>query len=207
METAAWQGSLLAEDGPGHDHGFSHLERFDLADGAWLERRTGWVTGADELYAKVRDRMAWEQGTEVIHGKQLLQPRLTAHVPVDAMPIGLEIFTRLGTVLSTRYGVVFERIGINWYRDGRDSVAWHGDRIARDRREATIAIVSLGEARPFRYRPAAGGPSGSFRLGHGDLLVMGGSFQRTWRHAVPKVAAAGPRISVTYRHAYPPRRP
>jgi alkylated DNA repair dioxygenase AlkB len=101
--------------------------------------------------------------------------------------------------------VDFERVGVNLYRDGRDSVAWHGDRIARDLPSATIAIVSLGQARPFRAKPAEGGTSLGFRLGHGDLLVMGGSFQRTWKHAVPKVQAAGPRVSVTYRHPYPRR--
>lgn len=97
--------------------------------------------------------------------------------------------------------MVFERVGVNPYRDGRDSVAWHGDRIARDRSTATIAIVSLGQARPLRARPADGGASLRFDLGHGDLLVMGGTLQRSWKHAVPKAARAGPRNSVTYRHA------
>jgi hypothetical protein len=115
----------------------------------------------------------------------------------------LEVFGRIGAQLSARYDVRFARVGVNLYRDGRDSVAWHGDRIARDLPTATIAIVSLGQPRMFRARPVGGGASLGFRLGHGDLLVMGGTFQRTWQHAVPKVAAAGVRISVTYRHAYP----
>lgn len=129
----------------------------------------------------------------------------TPHPPAPAAGFGqeLEVFARIGAQLSARYDVAFTRVGVNLYRDGRDSVAWHGDRIARDLPTATIAIVSLGQPRMFRARPLGGGTSLGFRLGHGDLLVMGGSFQRTWQHAVPKVAAAGVRISVTYRHDYP----
>ena len=98
----------------------------------------------------------------------------------------------------------FRSVGLNLYRDGNDSVAWHGDRIARDRARATIAIVSLGEPRPFRLRPKGSdgtrATSVTYAAGNGDLLVMGGSCQRTWQHSVPKVRRAGPRISVTFRH-------
>jgi alkylated DNA repair dioxygenase AlkB len=108
-----------------------------------------------------------------------------------------------GEHLSRRYGVRFVTLGANLYRHGRDSVAWHGDRIARDLPSATIAIVSVGSPRPFRLRPRGGGAGLGFALGHGDLLVMGGSCQRTHQHTVPKVVDAGPRISLTFRHAYP----
>ncbi|MBO0876702.1 MAG: alpha-ketoglutarate-dependent dioxygenase AlkB, partial [Pseudonocardia sp.] len=96
----------------------------------------------------------------------------------------------------------FTQVGANLYRDGTDSVAWHGDRVARDLPTATVALVSLGGVRPFRLRPVGGGPSVRFLPGPGDLLVMGGTCQRTWRHAVPKVRGAAPRISVQFRHAY-----
>ena len=87
------------------------------------------------------------------------------------------------------------------YRDGRDSVAWHGDTIGRGRSEDTmVAIVSLGSAREFLLRPRGGGTTIRHRLGHGDLIVMGGSCQRTWEHAVPKTTRpVGPRISVQFR--------
>ena len=80
-------------------------------------------------------------------------------------------------------------------------MAWHGDTIGRGSREDTIvAIVSLGATRRLALRPATGGPSLPFDLAHGDLLVMGGSCQRTWQHAVPKTARpVGPRISVQFR--------
>lgn len=95
--------------------------------------------------------------------------------------------------------------GANLYRDGADSVAWHGDRVARELPEAVVALVSLGGVRPFRLRPKDrrdGTPAVDYRPGPGDLLVLGGSCQRTWQHAVPKVQAATPRISVQFRHAY-----
>ena len=80
-------------------------------------------------------------------------------------------------------------------------MAWHGDTIGRGRTEDTlVAILSLGAARALLLRPRAGGASVRFRIGHGDLLVMGGSCQRTWEHAVPKTARpTGPRISVQFR--------
>ena len=104
--------------------------------------------------------------------------------------------------LTSRYGIEFRTVGANWYRDGRDSVAWHGDRIARTKPEATIAIVSLGGPRRFLLRPKGGGSSVKLDLASGDLLAMGGSCQRTWQHSIPKVARAAPRISLTFRHEY-----
>jgi alkylated DNA repair dioxygenase AlkB len=108
------------------------------------------------------------------------------------------------TALSGRYGIAFTGVGANLYRDGRDSVAWHGDRVARDLQEALVAIVSLGGRRRFLLRPKGGGRSVRYDPGPGDLLVMGGSCQRTWQHSVPKAAHAEPRISITFRHAYAP---
>jgi alkylated DNA repair dioxygenase AlkB len=96
----------------------------------------------------------------------------------------------------------FVSAGMCLYRDGRDSVAWHGDRIGRGRSADTmVAIVSFGSPRPLMLRPAGGGAASlRFPLGHGDLVVMGGSCQRTWEHCIPKTArAVGPRVSVQFR--------
>ncbi len=68
-----------------------------------------------------------------------------------------------------------------------------------------MAIVSLGEPRPFRLRPTGGGASVGFELGAGDLLVMGGTCQRTWQHSVPKARHAGPRLSLSFRAERPGR--
>ena len=66
--------------------------------------------------------------------------------------------------------------------------------------QPTVAIVSTGQPRPFHLRPRGGGASRSWQLGHGDLFVMGGSCQHDWEHCVPKIAAAGPRLSIMFRH-------
>ncbi len=111
----------------------------------------------------------------------------------------------MGRCLGQRYGVVFDSVGFNLYRDGRGSVAWHGDKIVKAIAEP-ILPVSLGEPRRFLLRPKGGGSSQRFDLGRGDLLVTGGTTQRTWEHAVPKVARAGPpRISVAFAMGSTPR--
>ena len=102
----------------------------------------------------------------------------------------------------------FRTAGLCWYRDGRDSVAWHGDTIGRGSHSDTmVAILSLGSERPLLLRPrridgAANGEPVRVPAGHGDLLVMGGSCQRTWEHAIPKTARpVGPRVSIQFRPA------
>jgi alkylated DNA repair dioxygenase AlkB len=143
-----------------------------------------------------------------MYERKVDEPRLTHRWRLDAdadadaegPPSVLE---GMAGALSARYGVEFTQVGVNLYRDGSDSVAWHGDRVARELPEATVALVSLGAPRPFKLRPKGGGRSVTYLPGPGDLLVMGGSCQRTWDHAVPKVAASGQRISIQFRHAYP----
>lgn len=205
----AWQASLFATAATVEvDGGFRGVRRTALPVGdherhrAWVDHLPGWVRGSDVLFERVMDRAPWGEHTMEMYGERVLQPRLTAHWPLDDVPAGLDQLRHVGRLLSQRYRCTFTRVGCNLYRDGRDSVAWHGDRVARDLPTGTIAIVSLGHARPFRLRPRGGGASLGFRLGRGDLLVMGGSCQRTWQHTVPKVAGAGPRISVTFRTDY-----
>ena len=110
----------------------------------------------------------------------------------------------LGRHYVAELGEPFRTAGLCLYRDGRDSVAWHGDTIGRSRTEDTmVAILSVGSPRALLLRPRGGGGRLRFMLGHGDLVVMGGSCQRTWEHAVPKTAqAVGPRISIQFRPAW-----
>ena len=116
-----------------------------------------------------------------------------------ACPVAAPIIDDMATRLSRRYGLLLPNVGLNYYRSGRDSVAWHGDRGGRDRTRTTIAIVSVGGHRPFRLRAREGGDAREFTVGGGDLLVMGGTCQRTWYHCVPKVREAPPRVSITFR--------
>ncbi len=204
MSDLTFQGSLFSApaESEGYDRSFSGIERTELAEGAWVDRQPGWVSEPDFLFVTALGALQWADGVERIRGMEVPRPRLVASFGSGDLPTGLEVVGEMSKDLSDHYGVRLDRITCNLYRDGRDSVAWHGDRIARDRPEAIVAIVSLGEPRPFRIRPKGGGSSIGWSAGGGDLIVMGGSCQRTHDHAVPKVAKAGPRIAVMFRHAY-----
>lgn len=204
MTDMAFQGSLFShiDEPEAFDHTFSDMRRIELGDDAWIDRQPGWASDPDSLFLTATEVLDWNEGTERIRGEEIARPRLVARFDRDHPPSGLEVIGQMSEALSERYGVALDRITCNLYRDGKDSVAWHGDRIARDLPEATIAILSLGEPRPFRIRPKGGGSSMGWPAGRGDLIVMGGSCQRTHDHSIPKVASAGPRIAVMFRHAY-----
>jgi alkylated DNA repair dioxygenase AlkB len=197
------QGSLLGAGDPSIDPAFAGLERTSLGPcgDAWVDRVPGWLRGPDTLFAELLDSLDWQGRVVPMYERMVDQPRLTARLTgTEQVPV----IEAMRSALGGRYGLEFSGVGCNLYRDGRDSVAWHGDRVARDLAEAVVAIVSLGGRRRFLLRPIGAGPSVRFELGSGDLLVMGGSCQRTWQHCVPKAARAEPRISVTFRHAYEP---
>ena len=193
-----WQPSLLAAEPPGFDAGLAGLERRHLGSGAWLDTLPGWVLGADALFAAIFDAAPWAEHERPMYDRMVVEPRLTtrrwdhAPPPVPAM----------ADALTRRYRTDLTTVSANLYRDGRDSVAWHGDRVGRRRSHTTVAIVSLGAPRRFLLRPVGGGPSVRLTPGPGDLLVLGGTCQRTWQHCVPKCASAGPRISVMFREDY-----
>jgi alkylated DNA repair dioxygenase AlkB len=146
----------------------------------------------------------WNQREVLMYERLLAEPRLTSWWSVDhGTPEVLPVLAQARTLLSTRYRKRFDSIGFNLYRDGRDSVAWHGDRERFVHEDPVVAIVSVGAPRGFHMRPRPGiaGEHHQFLVGQGDLLVMGGSCQHDWEHSVPKVAhAAGPRVSVMFRH-------
>ena len=193
----AWQPSLL--DGLEVDVDVG-ARRHELANGAWVDVVPLWRLEADTLFARLLADTPWSGPRRVrMYDQMVLEPRLTHRWPLAEAPADLAAMAR---ELSGRYGVEFTQVGANLYRDGTDSVAWHGDRVARELPSATVALVSLGAVRPFRLRPTGGGASVGFAPGPGDLLVMGGSCQRTWQHSVPKTRGVGARISVQFRHAY-----
>jgi alkylated DNA repair dioxygenase AlkB len=198
----AWQASLFHSGDVRFDPGFSRLQRRKLAEGAWVDEVRQWIRGADELFAQLLDITPWCQRDIWMYDRRVAEPRLTHRWRLDKEEPSLPILWDMAVALSDRYAVQFTQVGVNLYRDGTDSVAWHGDRVARELPEAIVAVVSLGVARPFKLRPKGGGGAITYLPDRGDLLVMGGSCQRTWDHAVPKVRSAGPRISVQFRHAY-----
>ena len=196
----ALQTSLFDPRAASIDPAYSTLERIRLDDAAWVDYAPGWVAGSDALFDELVRTRDWKQRRRLIYDRRVLEPRLTAPWSTQSgepLPALVEAMRRS---LSARYGVAFDSVGFNWYRDGRDSVAWHRDRIRKEVIDPIVALVSLGDRRKLLLRPRGGGESRAFLLGRGDLLVTGGSAQRTWEHAVPKVARAGPRISLAFRH-------
>jgi alkylated DNA repair dioxygenase AlkB len=187
-------------EAPSFDGQFLALSRTWLDAASWVDFAPGWVRGADALFAEVLRSRRWGQRTRVMYEQRVREPRLTAAWNLRKGPLEPTILDRLRLALAARYGAPFDSAGFNFYRDGRDSVAWHGDRIRKEIEAPVVALVSLGEPRKFLLRPRGGGPSRALRLGRGDLLVTGGRTQRDWEHCVPKLAQAGPRISIAYRY-------
>ena len=209
-EVMTWQGSLLdleveqsgAEQVPPLA---GSVRRTLLSHGAWVDVLPGWLHGADELFARLVERVPWYAERREMYDKVVDVPRLLCFYG-ERDPLPDPVLDAVKATLDDHYapelGEPFATAGLCLYRDGRDSVAWHGDRIGRSRTQDTmVAILSLGAPRSLLLRPNGGGaPALRHSLGHGDLLVMGGSCQRTWEHAVPKTAKpVGPRISVQLR--------
>lgn len=211
METTgliSWQPSLFGADEPAPDSGFASLVRIGLDEESWLDHAPGWMAGADLLFAELVETADWGQRRRRMYDRMVDEPRLTSGWRAGAgSPLRPPVLEEARRALSRRYGVEFDSLGVNLYRDGADSVAWHRDRIPAEITEPIVALVSLGEPRRFLLRPHGGGASRALMLGSGDLLVTGGQTQRRWDHSVPKVARAGPRISLAFRHgasvAYP----
>lgn len=176
------------------------VERTVLDDRSWIDLSSRWLCGADELLADLAQRLRWTAAQREMYGRMVDEPRLGAQLkcPASGAPT---VVNAMSTALSDRYGKPLNSVWVNYYRDGRDSVAWHSDRIGINPDDSLVAIVSLGGPRRFLLRPKGGGRSRAFTLASGDLLVMGGACQRSWEHSVPKTAAASPRMSVTFRHS------
>src|SRR5487761_1306026 len=202
----AWQGSLLdMGDDPGAPPLGSSVQRTTLTHGAWIDVLPGWVRGGDAVLRRLIETVPWRAEKRQMYERGVDVPRLQCFYAEDK-PLPDPVLDEALAALNERYaaelGEPFRTAGLCLYRDGRDSVAWHGDTIGRGSTEDTmVAILSLGEARPLLLRPrGGGGETLRYVLGHGDLFVMGGSCQRTWEHAVPKSARpTGPRISVQFR--------
>jgi alkylated DNA repair dioxygenase AlkB len=201
---ADYQASLFG-DGP--EAGISPLRRglrrTELSDGAWVELRTGWVIGADRLFERLLAVVPWRAERRPMYDRVVAVPRLLcSYGEGEPLPDPMLAIARdlLGEHYRPELGEPLTTTGMCLYRDGRDSVAWHGDNSGRRPDTTIVAIVSLGTPRGLALRPVAGNQALRFELGHGDLLVMGGTCQRTWQHAVPKSArVTGPRISIQFR--------
>jgi alkylated DNA repair dioxygenase AlkB len=196
-----YQTSLFADDTT--DSVALSPERRLLTRGAWVDVQRSWLPDPDAVFSALVAEVPWRAERREMYDSVVAVPRLV-HTYLADVPLPHPALTEARTALSRHYlpelGEPFVTAGCCFYRDGRDSVAWHGDTIGRGRTADTmVAIVSVGDPRRLLLRPRGGGASIALTMGHGDLVVMGGSCQRTWEHAVPKVAHAGPRISVQFR--------
>ncbi|HTL84387.1 MAG TPA: alpha-ketoglutarate-dependent dioxygenase AlkB [Acidimicrobiia bacterium] len=201
----AWQPSLLDADidAPSFDASFSSARLIALDDVSWVELVAGWVRGADALFTELVEVAPWAQRRRHMYDRIVDEPRLTAWYGDGLVDESLPGAVReMAAALSARYERTFDGVGAALYRDGHDSVAWHGDKIALEIVDPVVALVSLGSPRTLRLRnKVRHRESHAFTLLPGDLLVMGGSTQRTWEHSIPKVAKAGPRLSLQFRHS------
>ena len=202
----AWQPSLF-DGGPlALDLDYCGLRRIQLDEHSWVDYCPGWLSGSDLVFDELAGSARWQQRTVHIYDRKLPEPRLTAGWSTDATDRAVPPTLRdMAEALSARYAVGFDRIWVNLYRDGADSVAWHGDRNRLVMTNPFVATVSLGHRRKFLLRPR-GTSRAVHRLepGHGDLVVMGGACQVDWEHTVPKTKQlVGPRMSVTIRHSKP----
>lgn len=176
-----------------------------LSGGAWIDVRAGWFDAPVGLFDELLQSIPWRAERRQMYDRMLDVPRLVSfHDLVDEPPphpVLKQLRRRLNDIYAGELGEPFTTAGMCLYRNGEDSVAWHGDTIGRGKEEDTmVAVVSLGAARTFALRPKGGGPSLRIKHGHGDLLVMGGACQRSWEHAIPKTARpTGPRISIQFR--------
>lgn len=202
--TLALQGSLLDLEDRLDLGSLDRVERTQLSDGAWIDVLPGWLRGASELFDSLIAAVPWKAERRQMYDREVDVPRLLKfYDEQERLPHPMLLHAR--TMLTAHYqpelGEPFRTAGLCYYRDGRDSVAWHGDRIGRGNTHDTmVAILSVGAARALHLRPNGGGPALRYALGHGDLIVMGGSCQRTWEHAIPKTSRpVGPRISIQFR--------
>src|SRR5699024_2755645 len=158
-----------------------------------------------DVFDTLVHQVPWRSSRRQMYEREVAVPRLLcSYGAADRLPH--PALARARDALNRHYlplhGEVFTTVGCALYRDRNDSVAWHGDRIGRGRDHDTlVAIASVGAPRRVALRPRGGGRSLMVEMGHGDLLVMGGSCQRTWDHSVPKQRHAGPRVSIQYRPA------
>jgi alkylated DNA repair dioxygenase AlkB len=184
---------------------FEHADRRLLSGGAWIDVCSGWLAGGDTLFDELVASTPWRAERRPMYDRVVDVPRLLSFHDLTAEagphPRIHELMDRLSATYGEELGEPFTTAGLCLYRDGADSVAWHGDKIGRGNSEDTmVAIVSLGATRTLALRPRGGGASLRLPQGHGDLIVMGGSCQRTWEHSIPKTTKpCGPRISIQFR--------
>jgi alkylated DNA repair dioxygenase AlkB len=188
----------------------------DLGAGAFIDHAPGWIPvgEAADLLAILRQELAWEQREIVLFGRPVLQPRLIAWAgalpyrysgqtlpPRAPTPTVAALVERVNQTLAAS----FNHVLANRYRDGQDSMGMHADAEPELGPDPVVATLSFGAPRRMIIAARDGHAADKIELllGAGDLLVMGGTCQRWFRHGIPRQRArdevVGERISLTLR--------
>lgn len=155
---------------------------------------------AQQWFEQLRDEVPWQAQRRPMYNRIVEVPRLTAgfRLASDRLPVPIR---EVAAWLARRTGAPFNAVGLNYYRDGRDSVAPHGDKLHMLVPGHPVALVSLGAIRRMTIR-AKQPPRTPIHvdLEPGSLLLMSYDSQLHYEHGVPKTReGVGPRISLAFR--------
>ncbi|MEN9505650.1 MAG: hypothetical protein RI958_1576 [Actinomycetota bacterium] len=185
------------------------VRRIELDETSWVDLVEHFVRRPHEMFDHVHDTTAWEQAEVLRYDRYVPERRLGAGLRADSSPM----LRQTDLHLTSRYRQPLQGVAAILYRDGDDFQGLHSDREMRWLDDTLIAIVVLGQRRPFVIRPrrpvneamADRVPAGRhpddlvLTPGDGDLLVMGGACQQRFLHGVPADSTPNPRISLTWR--------
>ena len=191
------------------DVSFSTCKRTIIDAESWVDVVPDWVSGSEDVFRCLAERVPWKQHYRQLFDQRFVEPRLTAEYrdTRDLPDVPHRALGQMIDALSIYYGVRYDSLWLNLYRDGRDSTGWHRDRFSCRRPMCIVPVVSLGATRRFLLKPRRGGSSIGFTPRGGDLIVMGGRCQEGWLHAVPKSPGQlGARISVNFQSSAQARR-
>ena len=194
---------LLFDDTALFDAGKKRFTDFGLPDAdlrLWEQFIT--KTDADEYYKHLLVASPWRQHTRKMYDKVIADPRLIAYYGGANGLAWTNTLHELKAIVEEQTGHQFNRVLLNYYRDGNDSVAWHSDTLPAGGKHHAIASLTFGETRLFkvRHKQRKEMPQQSIPLTHGSLLLMGETMQDHYEHHVPKTAREiGGRINLTFR--------
>lgn len=181
------------------DTSFATAKRIAIDAHSWVEIVPGWMAGSRILLKRLETAVPWEQHDRRLFEQTFREPRLTASYPhLDLVPECALLDA--ARALSKHYGVEYDSLWLNLYRNGQDSTGWHRDRFSCRQPGCIVPVLTLGATRRFLIKPRSGGASHAFKPGSGDLIVMGGRSQQDWVHSVPKdPSVAENRISINFQ--------